>query len=310
MSSNTSERRKRVVAISSGGGHWVELLRVRDAFAAHDVTWVTVREAYRKDVPGEAFHVIPDATRWSKLALVRCAAKIAWLLLWKRPDVVVSTRRGAPGYFGLRLGKLLGAKTVWIDSIANVEELSLSGQKIGKHADLWLTQWEHLAGVQGSGLSRSGAVSGRSIFVTVGAQMPFDRLVLAVDAWAHARGRTDEVFAQIGEDGRAPEHIGWTRFLEPDEFRSRMDDAERARRSRGDGVDLQRARDRQADPRVATPRGARRDAQTTTRSRRPSASLSSGTCGSRGTSTRSPPNSTRSSISKRACVSRAARPTS
>lgn len=148
MSETRSERRKRVVAISSGGGHWVELLRVRDAFAAHDVTWVTVREAYRKDVPGEAFHVIPDATRWSKLALLRCAAKIAFLLLRTRPDVVVSTG-AAPGYFGLRLGKLLGAKTVWIDSIANVDELSLSGQKIGRHADLWLTQWEHLASERG-----------------------------------------------------------------------------------------------------------------------------------------------------------------
>jgi hypothetical protein len=40
---------------------------------------------------------------------------------------------------------LLGARTIWIDSIANVEELSLSGRRIGKHAHLWLTQWPHLA---------------------------------------------------------------------------------------------------------------------------------------------------------------------
>jgi hypothetical protein len=58
--------------------------------------------------------------------------------------MVIST--GAlPGYFSLRLAKLFGVKTIWIDSIANVEELSLSGQMIGKHADLWLTQWPHLA---------------------------------------------------------------------------------------------------------------------------------------------------------------------
>ena len=36
------------------------------------------------------------------------------------------------------------------------------------------------------------------IFVTVGAQMPFDRMCKAVDAWAAKRGRSD-VFAQIGE---------------------------------------------------------------------------------------------------------------
>lgn len=123
-------------------------MRVRDAFAAHDVTWVTVREAYRKDVPGESFHVIPDATRWDKWGLVKCAAKIAWLMLRVRPHVVVSTG-AAPGYFGLRLAKLMRARTVWIDSIANVDELSMSGQKIGRHADLWLTQWEHLASESG-----------------------------------------------------------------------------------------------------------------------------------------------------------------
>jgi hypothetical protein len=58
--------------------------------------------------------------------------------------VIISTG-AAPGYVAIRLGKLIGAKTVWLDSIANVEQVSLSGQKIGPHADLWLTQWEHLA---------------------------------------------------------------------------------------------------------------------------------------------------------------------
>lgn len=59
-----------------------------------------------------------------------------------------------------------------------------------------------------------------SIFVTVGAQMPFDRLVRGVDAWARARGRGD-VFAQIGPAEYVPEHVGWTRFLEPPDFLER-----------------------------------------------------------------------------------------
>ncbi len=71
------------------------------------------------------------------------AVRVA-LELEERPDVVVST--GAlPGFFGVVLGKRLGAKTIWVDSLANVEELSLSGEKVGPHADLWLTQWEELA---------------------------------------------------------------------------------------------------------------------------------------------------------------------
>ena len=66
----------------------------------------------------------------------------------ENPDVIVSTG-AAPGYFAIRFGRLLGIKTIWIDSIANAEELSMSGQKAGKHADLWLTQWKHLAKPQG-----------------------------------------------------------------------------------------------------------------------------------------------------------------
>lgn len=55
------------------------------------------------------------------------------------------------------------------------------------------------------------------IFVTDGTQTPFDRLVQAADAWAHARGRRD-VFMQIGAGDCVPRHAAWTRFLEPTEF--------------------------------------------------------------------------------------------
>jgi UDP-N-acetylglucosamine transferase subunit ALG13 len=59
------------------------------------------------------------------------------------------------------------------------------------------------------------------ILVTVGGQMPFDRLVSAVDAWAGARGRTD-VFAQIGPTDLRPKNIEWVHLMEPDEFRRRV----------------------------------------------------------------------------------------
>ena len=59
------------------------------------------------------------------------------------------------------------------------------------------------------------------IFVTVGAQMAFDRLVAAVDDWA---GRTPgaEVFAQIGPSELQPRHIRWERFLDSAAFRERV----------------------------------------------------------------------------------------
>ncbi|RYD48381.1 MAG: UDP-N-acetylglucosamine--LPS N-acetylglucosamine transferase [Verrucomicrobiaceae bacterium] len=136
--------RIKILAIASGGGHWVQLLRMRPAFEGAEVVYATVREGYRADVGDADFRLIPDCNRWNKLAVLRSAAAIFLLLLRLRPDVVITTG-AAPGYFGVRFGKLLGARVVWVDSVANAEELSLSGQKAGSFVDLWLTQWPHLA---------------------------------------------------------------------------------------------------------------------------------------------------------------------
>lgn len=141
---NTSLGKKKILAVSSGGGHWVELIRLSPAFEGHIVVFATVDKAYRSEAGSARFYTIRDVTRWNKLRWAQTFVKLAYILLREKPDVVIST--GAlPGYFSLRLAKWFGIKTIWIDSIANVEELSLSGQMIGKHADLWLTQWPQLA---------------------------------------------------------------------------------------------------------------------------------------------------------------------
>lgn len=59
------------------------------------------------------------------------------------------------------------------------------------------------------------------IFVTVGTDQPFDRMVRVVDSWAAKRGRTD-LFAQIGEHGWEPRAIPFTQFLSPPDFKERF----------------------------------------------------------------------------------------
>jgi biofilm PGA synthesis N-glycosyltransferase PgaC len=143
-----AQRVKRVLCVSSGGGHWVEMLRLAPALEGHDLAFATVDDAYRAGIPGGRFYKIDEVTRWEKWRIPVVAAQLARIVLRERPDVLLST--GAlPGYIALRLGRLAGARTVWVDSIANVDELSMSGHRIGKHADLWLTQWPHLARPEG-----------------------------------------------------------------------------------------------------------------------------------------------------------------
>ncbi len=63
------------------------------------------------------------------------------------------------------------------------------------------------------------------IFVTVGSQGPFDRLIHAVDEWTALRGRSD-VFAQIGKAKYIPKHIRFTEFVDPVEFKHLVESAQ------------------------------------------------------------------------------------
>ena len=63
------------------------------------------------------------------------------------------------------------------------------------------------------------------IFVTVGSQMPFDRLIHTVDRWVQKSGRTD-VFAQIGPSISPPLNLRWSNELSPAKFRKYIQDAD------------------------------------------------------------------------------------
>lgn len=152
-----ADRPRRVMAVASAGGHWIQLCRLAPAWVGCCVVYVTTDPGLRAGVqeaaaalgePLPGFHVVTEANRWQKLRLLRSLLQIALIVLRTRPDVVITTG-AAPGFLVLRLAGLMGARTVWIDSIANADELSLSGKMAGKHCDLWLTQWEHLAGPEG-----------------------------------------------------------------------------------------------------------------------------------------------------------------
>jgi len=130
----------KILALSSGGGHWVQLLRLRPAFQSHDVYYASVQELSADEVVGEKYTTIPDANRWDRLKFIWMIFRVTYFVVMLRPDVIITTG-AAPGYIAIKIGKLVGAKTIWLDSIANSETMSLSGQKISKYTDLWLTQW-------------------------------------------------------------------------------------------------------------------------------------------------------------------------
>ena len=134
-------KKKKLLAVASQGGHLIQLMRLKPVFDRYDASYVS--NQHRKGMD-KNFTVVVDANRNAKFKLMLLFMQMLWIIIRKRPDVVISSG-AAPGYFALMLGKLFGAKTIWLDSIANADELSLSGKRAGRFADLWLTQWPEVA---------------------------------------------------------------------------------------------------------------------------------------------------------------------
>jgi UDP-N-acetylglucosamine:LPS N-acetylglucosamine transferase len=142
-------RPRRILAIASGGGHWEQLQLMRAAFDGHDVHYATTLQGLDERAGLAKVTVVPDCNRNEPLKAVASLAAIALLLARVRPQVVIST--GAlPGVIALAIARRFGARTIWVDSIANAETMSMAGAKAKHHADLWLSQWPAVAKAYGA----------------------------------------------------------------------------------------------------------------------------------------------------------------
>jgi len=149
LNASSSSKPKRVLAVASGGGHWIQLLRLRPAFAGHLTTFVSVDPAAAKDVAPARYFAICDANRDTKLKLLTLTAQLAFIVGRVRPHVIVTTG-AAPGYVAVRLGRIVGARTMFIDSVANARDLSLSARLAEAHVDRLMTQWPPVAASTGA----------------------------------------------------------------------------------------------------------------------------------------------------------------
>ena len=125
-------------------------MEVSPAFDGHETRYVTTLDglAAQAGLAG-ASGLVPDCNRDAPLRVIGCTVALIREFFRFRPDVVIST--GAmPGVIALALGRLFRARTIWIDSIANAEEMSLSGRLAKRFAHLWMSQWPHVAKAHGA----------------------------------------------------------------------------------------------------------------------------------------------------------------
>lgn len=145
-------RRTRILAVASAGGHFQQLIALRPGYAEAEtarVTYMTTLVGLAEEFGAAPQITVPDCNADTKIAALRSALVVGWHVLRLRPHVIVTT--GAlPGFFALLWGRVTGARTLWIDSVANAEELSTSGRLARRVAHLTLSQWPEVAASTGT----------------------------------------------------------------------------------------------------------------------------------------------------------------
>jgi UDP-N-acetylglucosamine:LPS N-acetylglucosamine transferase len=141
----TGEKPLKICLAASAGGHLTQLRKVVGGWDGHSTFWITTADVVGGVRAGMGrVYVVGECNREHPLRVLGVLARCIGILVRERPDVVISTG-AAPGCLACFLGRLLGAKVVWLDSITNVDCLSLSGRLIRPFADLFLVQWPDLA---------------------------------------------------------------------------------------------------------------------------------------------------------------------
>jgi exopolysaccharide biosynthesis glucuronosyltransferase PssD len=122
-----------------------QLLKLTESWNGFETFCVTTTDVVQDKLSrlGRVY-VVGECNRQHPVRVIRVLLRCIRIAFRERPDVVISTGAAA-GCLLCVLSKMLGAKIIWIDSITNVERISLSGRMVRRMADLFLVQWPDLA---------------------------------------------------------------------------------------------------------------------------------------------------------------------
>jgi UDP-N-acetylglucosamine:LPS N-acetylglucosamine transferase len=137
--------KQKILAIASPGGHWIQLNKIcKPLESQFDVVYITPGAQYSTTNKSQKILNITDASADSKLKLIPLVFQLLTIFIKERPTAIISTG-AAPGAIAILLARVLPIRTIWVDSIANVAQLSRSGRMIKNIADKVITQWEPLS---------------------------------------------------------------------------------------------------------------------------------------------------------------------
>jgi beta-1,4-N-acetylglucosaminyltransferase len=136
-----------ILLVCSSGGHLLQLVSLREAWDCFSRAWVTFDKTdARSLLRGETVYFAHGPTNRNVPNLMR-NLHLAWRLLRRvRPKVVLTTGAGVAVPFAW-IGRLLGARVVYVESFTRIHEPSLSCRLIAPIAERVYVQWPELATV-------------------------------------------------------------------------------------------------------------------------------------------------------------------
>ena len=229
---------------TSAGGHIELATAVRSAFAGYRCVWV-VQPSLRASLlarEGEEVIELPQYDRhrgsghFVRGRFLKNIVQSAGIVLRQRPRVVMTPGSGATVPFCL-LAWSLGARIVFVETMARVTGPSSSGKVLSRLATRVLVQWPELAGSYPRAtvcqpallrsMSGSKAPPGNGVFVGVGTHsQPFDRLLALVDEAAGRGILPSPLVVQGGPSTYRPRHFRLRAWLSPEEVAGAIGRAE------------------------------------------------------------------------------------
>ena len=141
---------KKVLFISSTGGHLNELLQLSPLFEKYDYHIITEKDktnAYLEDKYEGRVSYLPYGTRSHFITYIfkylYLIIKTLFLYIKIKPKVIVTTGTHTAGPM-CYLGKLFGSKIIYIETYANINRKTATGRLIYPIADLFIVQWEEM----------------------------------------------------------------------------------------------------------------------------------------------------------------------
>lgn len=141
MAADLPGKALRLCVVSSVGGHLDEVMALFPVFRETDWFFVVNAEgALPEEIRGRTVRIVHSERDWKLLVNLWEAFRI---LRERRPHAILSCGAGPAVPFAL-VGKLLGAKVIFVESFAAVERPTLTGRILYRIADRFLYQWETL----------------------------------------------------------------------------------------------------------------------------------------------------------------------